>query len=528
MKKNKIAVTISSLVLIIFAVILVHGIFNLTDEKSGINCSVVKESINNTNKGTKEKGASIEVSSFVRSNVEDAADSLDKIKNQDNYNKYLRKYLDNAYEKKQLQKVKSLSKKLDSRGQEILNNYETAYDERNSSNLTFKPGEVIVIAKKNQENKVADVINDNNGEVKEILNSSDDTIIVKSAISLEDTVKRAVNKLETANNDFEYQPNFLYKTATQEEGNENSFDPQISNTSNQPDGDENKYNWYISRVKGFKAIDEAKKYNNSKVKVAVIDTGADIKHKSLRDNINIEESVKVLDGKISKLKCDSEVHGTHVTGIITGKYSETKKWGGMATDFVDTFVIDSSIQYNNETLFDSADLIMSLDYAMKKGAKIINMSLGGFGRDNGLAAQIQKCLDKDIVVVCAAGNENTTDYVSPADFPNVISVINSNYIDEKAFSNYGIDKDISAPGEIIYSTIPGNRFMYSSGTSMAAPVVTSVCALIRYVNPKLNNEQIRRIVYSSSEDIEDKGFDIKSGFGRVNALEAVNLAVNGS
>ena len=514
MKKFKLAITISSLVLIIFAMILVHGIFNLSNEDNGMQSGETNESFTKIEKVIKEKDASIEVSSFVASKGEDAAKTLGEIKNEESYKEYLRKYLDNAYEKNQIENVEILRKNIDSRGEEIVNNYDSAYDERNSSGLPFKPGEVIVVAKKNEEGAVSKVVNENKGEIKEI-NNFDDTLIVKTEISLEDTVKRAVSKFETTSDDFEVQPNYIYKIAGRKEvGNYNDED--------------NKYNWYINKVDGFNGISEAKKYNNPKVKVAIIDTGVDIKHKSLKDNVNINDSVRVLDGKISKLKGDSEVHGTHVTGIITGKFNVKKKWGGIATDFVDTFVVDSSIQYNNETVFESADLIMSLDYAMKKGAKVINMSLGGFGRDNALLNQIQKCNDNDIVIVCAAGNENATDFVSPADFPNVISVISSTYLDEKAFSNYGVDKDISAPGEIIYSTIPGNRFMYSSGTSMAAPVVTSVCALIRYVNPKLDNDQVRRIVYSSSDDIDEKGFDIKTGFGRVNTFEAVNLAVAGS
>src|SRR5690554_6220086 len=163
------------------------------------------------------------------------------------------------------------------------------------------------------------------------------------------------------------------------------------------------------------------------------------------------------------------------------------------------------------------DIALGIRYAVDNGAKIINGSFGKAFSPNAewVYDAIKYAAENDVLFVHAAGNssEDLDDPNNP-NFPNdqinngpemadnviTVGAIGSKYGSEMvaSFSNYGaINVDVFAPGNRIYSTMPGNKYDFQGGTSMAAPAVAGVAALIRSYYPDLTASQVKRIIMDS-------------------------------
>ena len=135
---------------------------------------------------------------------------------------------------------------------------------------------------------------------------------------------------------------------------------------------------------------------------------------------------------------------------------------------------------------------------------------------------VRDAYNSGIVMVAAAGNDGINEFSSPTDFKEVISVNASNNFDKATYwSDYGTYKDITAPGDLILSTLPGDEYDYASGTSMASPVVAGVAALVLDANPSLTPAQVYNILCASTGA---SSFDEMLAYGIVNAKAAVEAA----
>ena len=199
------------------------------------------------------------------------------------------------------------------------------------------------------------------------------------------------------------------------------------------------------------------------VKIAVIDSGCDINHESLKNNIIGVKNFTDEDKKNPNIVIDRVGHGTHVIGTICANGSNIT---GVAPD-AQIYVLNA------------------IKYAVEQKVDIISMSLGLSENSPKLEKVIKEAVNSNILVVCAAGNEGDGDadsfeYSYPAAYPDVISV---GAVDKKGvpakFSNSNTAIDVVAPGVDILSTYPNNRFAVLSGTSMAAPHVTGSLALLK-------------------------------------------------
>ncbi len=163
-----------------------------------------------------------------------------------------------------------------------------------------------------------------------------------------------------------------------------------------------------------------------------------------------------------------------------------------------------------------------IDYAVKAGAKVINLSLTTEDYTEVLNYSIQSAVKKGVVVVAAVGNDQTSREQYPAAYENVIAVSATTKSDTRAnFSNYGSYINLSAPGVDIYSTAPTNSYRTENGTSMATPIVSGVSALILSKNPYLSPAEVTNILQNSSVDLGTKGWDRYFGYGRVDANQAL-------
>ena len=249
-------------------------------------------------------------------------------------------------------------------------------------------------------------------------------------------------------------------------------------------------------------------------------------------------------------------HGTHVAGIIAAMRDNEVGMNGIGDN-----VLIMSIRTVPDGDERDKDVANAIRYAVDNGASIINMSFGkSYAWDKDVVDDAVKYADKnDVLLIHAAGNDGK-DNDTNDNFPNdkfaktgfflcpkkeskawievgALSHIQENGNNVASFSNYGKEKvDLFAPGTAIYSTVPNDRYEYLQGTSMAAPVVAGVAAVIRSYFPTLKAEQVKEILLSTTTplDIEVKQpgsgemvpfSDLSVSGGVVNLFNAVKKAM---
>jgi hypothetical protein len=163
-------------------------------------------------------------------------------------------------------------------------------------------------------------------------------------------------------------------------------------------------------------------------------------------------------------------------------------------------------------------------YAADNGARVINLSLGGYYYSDYMRYAVNYAWDAGCVLVGAVGNNNLSDPFYPAAYDNVIGVSGTDQSDAKAsWSNYGACISVAAPGVSIYSTYwnGGSTYAHMSGTSMAAPHVAGVAALLFAQDGTRSNVTVRSLIEGSADDLGDAGWDQYYGYGRINAYQAL-------
>ena len=287
------------------------------------------------------------------------------------------------------------------------------------------------------------------------------------------------------------------------------------------------YQYQFDTVNVKKAWELLKEKGYTKTKIGVMDTGVDSLHEDLKKNL--KEYVRVNQGMIKKAEADPDEHGTHVSGIMAATYGNGKGGSGIATgpdnDMAELYV--AGVQDDNGTIND-LDMIRAMEYFKEKGVKVVNISLGGYNYDDNIHKAIKAAYDAGITLVVASGNDDTDKDSSPAVFKEVISVNSSDSDNQTSyFSNYGFASDVSAPGSSVPSTVPGDRYVAFSGTSMASPVVAGIASLVLSANKDLTPRQVYNIICGTAGKsvLNGKFFDEKQyGYGIVDAYEAVKAA----
>lgn len=266
---------------------------------------------------------------------------------------------------------------------------------------------------------------------------------------------------------------------------------------------------------------------SSTVVVAVIDTGVDYNHQDLTANILRDSSNKVVGYDYANTDddpMDDHGHGTHVSGTI----------GAVGNNGIGVAGVCWNVKIMPLKFLSAggsgyiSNAIPCVDFAITHGAHVMSNSWGGGGFSSLLLDAIKRAEAAGIAFVAAAGNSALNNDVSDA-FPasynrfasNVISVGATDYFDNLAsFSNYGSRSvDIAAPGVYTYSTYPGNRYVYMSGTSMATPHVSGAYALVKSLYPSASPQQIKaRLLYSADKLESITGY---TRTGRLNVFAAL-------
>ena len=252
---------------------------------------------------------------------------------------------------------------------------------------------------------------------------------------------------------------------------------------------------------------------NNSVLVAVVDTGIDYTHPDLASNYVPLGYDWVHD---DDEPMDDNGHGTHCAGIIAAVLNNTVGIAGLAQiSVMAEKVLDADGTGSEDSV--AAGII----HAVEKGAEIISMSIGTYTPSSLLDDAISYAYAHGVLLVAAAGNDDSSSKLFPAGCDEVIAVAATDESDSKAgFSNWGRWIEVSAPGVNVFSTIPGG-YASHSGTSMACPHVSGVAALIWSQFPNATRDWVRAQLMVTADDLGEAGFDKYYGYGRINARKAV-------
>jgi len=260
-----------------------------------------------------------------------------------------------------------------------------------------------------------------------------------------------------------------------------------------------------------------------------IDTGVDAQHPDLRGRVRAGWSTVTGKAFATGAATDGGEHGTHVAGIIAGA-ADRSGIAGVAphAEILPVQVLDENGSGSDKTVADG------IDWAVAQGATVINLSLGGSTNpfDKGgskSCAAVGRAFDAGVVVIVAAGNAGGAGNPrnEPASCRGAMSVaaVDEN-LNRTSFSSYDASVAIAAPGAAIISSIPtSNRFPYAQwdGTSMAAPYVAGVAALLRSAHPDWTAQQVVEALVASAVDLGPVGSDPEYGVGIVDAARALGL-----
>lgn len=283
-----------------------------------------------------------------------------------------------------------------------------------------------------------------------------------------------------------------------------------------------KQQWMINYTKS----NEAWKLINSRkeIKVAVVDSGVDYNNPDLKNRVLPNMGYNFVDN--NKNVMDYMGHGTEVAGIIAAQQGNKIGISGI-TGPLNVKIIPIKVLDNKGT-GDSETIAKGIIYGVDQGADIINVSIDFDTHDRYIEDALNYASYYGILVVVASGNSNSDcDTYSPAGDTGAYTVAAiSNKGTKPDFSSYGRSVSIAAPGVDIITTALDGKYQVESGTSMSAPIVTGIAAMVKAENYLLNAAQISKILNNTAIDVLKKGKDIASGYGVINAYKAVLEAKN--
>lgn len=242
--------------------------------------------------------------------------------------------------------------------------------------------------------------------------------------------------------------------------------------------------WGPSHI-GIDTLNKKLKFNNTDlatVYVAVVDTGVNPNHEYLAGRVE-PTRINTSGSGTRNSSADDNGHGTQVAGVVVDATLDNV--------IIKPYkVLDS---HGNGTVITVA---AGINCAVKDGVDVINVSVGFYEDSQVLEAAVANAHENDIVVVSAAGNDNTDEPMYPSSYDSVIRVAASNDQNVAAnFSNYG-GIDIAAPGVSIISTNLSGGYSSSSGTSVASPLVAAVAATILAVDTDASPEDVENMIKS--------------------------------
>lgn len=257
------------------------------------------------------------------------------------------------------------------------------------------------------------------------------------------------------------------------------------------------------------------------IKVGIIDTGISNKHPDLM--ANIKGGINTINPR--KSWNDDNGHGSHVAGIVAAVNNPSGVVG--VAPQADLYAI-KSLNANGSGYL--SDIIEGIEWGITNNMQVLNMSLGTASNIQSFHNAVIAAKNAGVIIVAAAGNSGgAVNY--PAAYSEVIAVSATDQNNNLAtWSSRGAEVDLAAPGVGVYSTYKGTGYATLSGTSMAAPHVAGVAALVLNTpiglndlnqNGKWDPDEVQKKMQDSAVDLGVAGFDNIYGWGLVNSYLAI-------
>lgn len=330
-----------------------------------------------------------------------------------------------------------------------------------------------------------------------------------------------------------------------------SIPPAIAPTQLPRPVKENKVSAWGLRTTGALGVWGAFEARGKGITIGLLDTGVDPNHPDLKGKIAAWAEFDSQGQEISTSKPhDSDKHGTHCAGTMVGG-NASGRWIGMAPEAK----IAAALVLNGAMGGTDAQVLAGIDWAIEQQVDVINMSLGGvvWGPEvpSTYTSAIHNALRVGIPVVTAIGNEGSQTSGSPGNDYLAFAVgaldnlsraagfsggrtqvvSQSPFFPEDMLPLVYSKPDISAPGVAVWSSVPGNKWEYFNGTSMAAPHVSGAIALLLSatnikdnVEPEERALVIQDLLTGAAEELGEAGQDHRFGFGKIDILRAIGYA----
>jgi type VII secretion-associated serine protease mycosin len=279
-------------------------------------------------------------------------------------------------------------------------------------------------------------------------------------------------------------------------------------------GDQN----YLRNIKMPAAWDIT--HGSTSHSIAILDTGVDLDHPDLSGS-RIKPGYDFVNDDSNPQ--DDNGHGTMVAGIAAAKTNNSMGVAGAAWA---AGIIPVKVLNSTGTGTD-AQIASGITWASDNGAKVINLSLGGYGESPALENAVDYAVDKGIVVVASAGNDAVDIPTYPAAYDPVLAVSATGIGGGQFawFSNHGWWIDVSAPGMSIVSTYLASgateSYAIGDGTSFASPIVAGIANLVRYKNPSWTPAKVMSQIQKTARDWGPAGIDPYYGWGWVDGNAAL-------
>lgn len=297
---------------------------------------------------------------------------------------------------------------------------------------------------------------------------------------------------------------------------------KIIATPNDPDAGSQ---WHLSKIKAFEAW--SVNAGNANIVVAIVDNAIQTNHPDLQANMLSGWDLGDNDNNPNPIDV-SFSHGTHVAGIVSAVSNNNLGVASASNNRIKILPVKATPDYGDpRSIYYGFEGIL---WAADHGAQIISLSWGGVGYSQAEQEVIDYAYNKGIVIVAAAGNEDSSTQSYPAAYNHVIAVASLDDDDKRSsFSNFGEWVDISAPGRNILSTYPFNTYASLNGTSMATPLVASTLGYIWSCFPSLSPSQLESLLMNTADNIDTANPSKKGllGAGRINLLKAVSCPTFG-
>lgn len=308
------------------------------------------------------------------------------------------------------------------------------------------------------------------------------------------------------------------------------FTPNDPNTGNQ---------YFLTKIQAYAAWDIQQ--GDTNVVIGITDTGTDLDHPDLVGNMKLNYADPIdgtdndgdgytdnyrgwdLGENDNNPSVNASNHGSHVSGCAA---ASTNNSAGVASPGFNCKYLPVKIADASGALTEAYE---GITYAADAGCQIINCSWGGGGGGSfGQDVIDYATINKNALVIAAAGNDNSSQAFYPASYNYVLSIASTSNSDAKSsFSNYGATVDVCAPGSNIYTAMSNDTYGFMSGTSMASPVAAGAAAIVLSENPTFNALQVGerlRVTADNIYSIPSNGvYQNMLGSGRINLFSALTM-----